>query len=93
MQMTKAQPPEPENEIARKLFLLLASESSEEILPLCRQIADLEEEKQREYARLLKCPADVAAGLARLITLQQDLLLQLKEQRKQNEGYQKEETI
>ena len=82
MQVMQAQPPDLiSKEIARRLFKRLAAESSEDMLPLCKEIAELEELKQNALAGLAECPGMPSGEIARLITQQQTriILLQSKQ--------------
>ena len=83
----QAQPPDLiSKEIARQLFIRLAAESSDNMLPLCRQIAEMEEQKQNALAGLAECPGKTSGEIARLITEQQDQIILLKTHSKQSKG-------
>jgi hypothetical protein len=87
MQVMQAQPPDLiGKEIARRLFIRLAAESSEDMLPLCQQIAELEERKQQALAGLAECPGKPSGEITRLIMLQQSQIIFLKTQSKQIKG-------
>jgi len=87
MQVMQAQSPDlASKEIARRLFMRLAAESSKDMLPLCQHIADLEELKQKAFARLAACPDKPCDEIIRLITQQQCQIVLLKTQNKQSKG-------